>query len=33
MEKDTGSVKFIKIDGTRKIDDIVEDIKSKLAIA
>lgn len=32
MEKNTGKVKFIKIDGTGTIDEIVADIKEKLSI-
>jgi len=32
MEKNSGNVKFIKIDGTGSIDDIVSNIKEKLSI-
>jgi len=32
MEKETGNVRFIRIDGTRGIQDIVDDIKQSLGL-
>ena len=32
MEKDTGDVKYIRIDGTRAINQIVDDIKQSLGL-